>query len=69
MTDRIKGFYVSLDRDYREDDVQEIINAVNMIKGVQNTSMSVVNSDDWMNRSRIGYEFQSKILDALKELK
>lgn len=69
MTDRVKGLYVALDRDYRDDDVQEVINAIKMIKGVQDVTNSVVDGDDWMNRSRIGFEFQSKILDVLKDLK
>jgi len=69
MTDRVKGLYVVLDNDYRDDDVQEIINAIKMIKGVQDVTNSIVDGDDWMNRSRIGFEFQSKILDVLKDLK
>lgn len=69
MTDRVKGLVVSLDADYRDDDVQEIISAIKMIKGVQDVSMSVVDHDDWMNRSRIGYEFQRKILDMISDLK
>lgn len=69
MTDRVKGLVVSLDADYRDDDVQEIINAIKMIKGVEDVNMSVVDHNDWMNRSRIGSEFQRKILEVLRDLK
>ena len=34
MTDRIKGFVVTLDRDIREDDAEATINALKMVKGV-----------------------------------
>lgn len=69
MTDRLKGVYVSFDSDIRDDDAQGIIDAIKMIKGVLHVETSVVDGDDWMNRSRISYEYKIKILEALKELK
>jgi hypothetical protein len=46
MTDRIKGFTVALDRDYRDDDVEVIANAIRMIKGVVAVEPSIVGTDD-----------------------
>lgn len=34
MTDRVKGFTVVLEKDIRIDDVQHVIDAIQMIKGV-----------------------------------
>jgi len=34
MTDRHSGYVVTLSRDIREDDAEQIINAIGMIKGV-----------------------------------
>jgi tripartite-type tricarboxylate transporter receptor subunit TctC len=70
MTDRIKGFVVTLDKDIRIDDVQEIMNAIKMVKGVIDVSPSVANTDDHMNRERIAHEFRSKFWNFMQtELK
>ena len=68
MTDRLKGVTVTFDSDIREDDAQEIINAIKMVKGVLTVTKSVVGHDDIMNRSAIRLDIQRKILDALKTL-
>ncbi len=34
MTDRHTGYVIALDKDFREDDAQEIITALKMVKGV-----------------------------------
>jgi hypothetical protein len=60
MTDRIKGFVVTLDKDIRIDDVQEIMNAIKMVKGVIDVSPSVADADDHMNRERVAQEFRNK---------
>ena len=67
MTDRLKGVYVEFDHDIREDDARYIIDAIKMIKGVGAVSGSVVNPDDWMNRRRIGREYQQKLLAVFSE--
>ena len=60
MTDRIKGFVVTLDKDIRIDDVQPIMDAIKMVKGVIDVSPSVTNADDHMNRERVTQEFRNK---------
>lgn len=67
MTNRVKGLVISLEEDIREDYVEAIINAVKMIKGVQEVSGSVVNHDDWMNRTRIRFELERKLYFALSD--
>lgn len=64
MTDRIKGLTVVFDKDYRDDDVESIINAIKMIKGVQNVKQHIANSDDWMNRERIRLELLDTVYKA-----
>jgi hypothetical protein len=68
MTDRIKGFIVTLDKDYREDDVQVVKNAIEMIKGVLDVSEVKTDIDDHMNRQKIAMEFRSKMYDALNNI-
>lgn len=39
MTDRLKGFIVTLTTDIREDDAESIVQAIKMIKGVLTRSI------------------------------
>ena len=67
MTDRIKGLVVTLDKDYREDDVEAIVGAIRMIKGVANVHLNVTDMDDHINRQRIRAELVEKLFEVLKE--
>lgn len=69
MTDRIKGLTIALDRDYRDDDVQAIVDAIMMIKGVAAVKKSVTNHEDWMNRTQIRLDIHKRLYDALKDEK
>ncbi len=68
MTDRIKGFTVALDKDIRIDDVEHIVTAIKMIKGVMNVAPLVSDSSDFIARSRYKKEVQDKIFKMLDEL-
>lgn len=68
MTESVKGFVVSLEKDIREDDVEYIVNAIKMIKGVQSVSLNVVNSDDYLNRTRIKYRLEDKLVKAVRDV-
>ena len=65
MTDRVKGFTVTLEHDIRIDDVEVIKQAIEMIRGVANVDCSISNTDDIMNRARIKNELQEKLWKAL----
>lgn len=67
MTDRVKGLVVTLDRDYRTDDVESIVNAIMMVKGVVNVDTNLVKMDDYMNRSRVVGVMRRKLFDCLKD--
>ena len=71
MTDRVKGVYVAFERDIRVDDVEVIVNAIRMIKGVAGVEQEqfISNSDDWMNRQQVRMELQPIILDFLEKLR
>jgi len=66
MTDRIKGFYVSLERDVREDDCEPLIQAVRMLRGVGAVTTVLVDASDWMNRERATRELETRLWDALR---
>lgn len=58
MTDRVKGAYVSFDRDIRSDDVEHVLSAIRMMKYVSDVQCDdfVTDPDDYMNRDRIANE-------------
>ena len=69
MTDRIQGLTVALDRDVRDDDVEAIVNAILMVKGVLHVKKSVVNVGDYTARVRAVADIEGKLLTALREVK
>lgn len=67
MTDRLKGVYVAFNEDYREDDAEQILAAIRMIRGVAAVTPMVTDSTDWIARVRVKAELTDKIWDALLE--
>lgn len=65
MTDRVKGLVVVLEQDFRDDDVQRIVHAIRMIKGVALVELVKTNHDDYINREMIRLEIGEKILDVV----
>ena len=68
MTDRVKGCIVTFNRDIRVDDVECIVEAIKMIKGVSSVNLSVTNIDDHMNRHRVMSEVKSKFYNFIEDL-
>jgi hypothetical protein len=68
MTDRVKGLVVTLDKDYRVDDVQAIVDAVKMVKGVLTVDTAIANLDDHMNRERMTQRFREILYDLLRNI-
>lgn len=67
MTDRIKGFIVTLDADYREDDIKPLADAIARLRGVVSVVPSVRNADDVMNRQRVESELRDKLFRVFDE--
>jgi len=65
MTDRVKGFTVVLDDDYRIDDVEEIRKAISMVKGVLDVQAVITTPADWINRTRFRIELITKLMTLL----
>ncbi len=68
MTDRLKGCNVVFDRDIRDDDVEPLLNAIRMMKGVLSVSPERATADDWMIRSRVKREFIEKLYNLIDEI-
>ena len=63
MSDRYKGFLVTLDKDYRDDDSQCIIDAIKMIKGVVGVK-PIINGID-VNHDLIETRVKRELIDKL----
>lgn len=65
MTDRLYAVTVLFDRDIREDDAQQIIDAISMIKGVSKVGKHVTNVELWAATERARMELTSKLWEVL----
>lgn len=67
MSNRIKGLTVALQHDFKDEDVEQIVKAIGMIKGVIAVTPLEVSSDDFVNRAQIKWELHSKLIQILVE--
>ncbi len=65
MTDRIHSLTVVLSQNTRDDDAQLLIDAILMLRGVQNVSTHVADPTSFMAEIRAKHELGQKILDVL----
>ena len=65
MTDRISGLFVALEQDIREDDVEDLIKAIKLLRGVAGVSTHVSNPDLYIAATRVRSELREKLLEVL----
>lgn len=65
MTDRVKGFTVTLSHDIRIDDVEPLMEAIKLMRGVIDVVPSISTGEDYMNRQMIRHEMREKLFKAL----
>ncbi len=65
MTDRIQTITIALDKDYREDDLQPLMDALKQFKGVIAVEGNVTDHNDWGNREMIRRELGEKLWEVL----
>lgn len=68
MTDRVKGFTVTLKDDVRIDDIEQLQNAILCMKGVIDVEPSIADHNDHMNRERVKWELYEKIQNFLSDI-
>lgn len=66
MSDRIRHLTITLDRDYRDDDVRQIVDAIGMIKGVDSIEQTVVEITQLLARSAVESEVRIHLHDAIE---
>lgn len=62
MTDRYYALTVILEKDIRKDDCEPILNAIKMIKGVQDVKGNVSDPSTWMAEERARMQLGQKLL-------
>ena len=67
MTDRVNGFFVVLDEDIREDDVETIRKAILMVKHVIAVKNNVVDPTDFTARARVRSELLREVVDLINK--
>ncbi len=65
MTDRINALTVVLENDIRSDDVELLMTAINMIKGVLRVDKNVTDINSYVANERARMELGSKLWDVL----
>ena len=67
MTNRLKGFTITLEQDFREDDMERLKNALEMHKGVLHVEPVLVTSEDHINRTKIRMDLIQEMLEILRK--
>ena len=65
MTDRYYALTVILEKDIRDDDAEPIINAIKMIRGVQNVEGLISDPTTWMAEERARMELGKKLMEVV----
>ena len=68
MTDRVDRVTVALERDIRDVDVECVLDAIMMIKGVASVSMHVVDAADFSARVRVRREIGEFLYKAARRI-
>ena len=66
MSNRINGFTVTLDKDYKDEDFEMIKNAILSIRGVLHVEENIVTAEDHYNRQVVRIELLTKLIEILK---
>ncbi len=67
MSDRVKGFVVTLEDDVRLEDVELVMQTIRYMRGVANVEPSIVDESDWINQQRIKNELRNKMYQFIKD--
>ncbi len=69
MTDRIQHLVVALDTDIRSDDIEHLVAAISMIRGVNAVSLGEpVNTQDLLARLRVRRDVCDRLMRLIDDL-
>jgi len=67
MSDRHKGYVVTLKDSIKDDDSKHIMNAIRMVKGVIAVDPVIENIDDHITKQKVQFDMKDKIWRVLSE--
>jgi hypothetical protein len=65
MTDRVHSLLVVLDQNYREDDIQKLVDAIAMFAGVVDVQKNVADAESYVVQRRVFNEMRERMLNAM----
>ena len=68
MTDRVRRLTVHLDRDYRDDDIEQLVCAIEQLKGVAGVEQQVVDVMEHVARETIRLEIKMQLYEAVDKI-
>lgn len=68
MSDRINGFVVILDNNYKDEEIEQTIKAIEQIKGVIAVKPNIVTTDDYIAKERTKIEIANKIYELAQQI-
>ena len=67
MSNRVRGFTVTLTDDMREDDIEQIITAISMIKGVLHVDPTITTASDYISDVRARADMRGKLVNFIQK--
>jgi len=65
MTAKINMIFVLLEKDIREDQIDPLMHAIKMVKGVLDVEKHIANPQDWLAETRAKNELGQKLLEVI----
>lgn len=66
MTDRVNRLTVVLEEDFRDDDIDQILGAIRLMRGVLAVEPHVADTADFLAQERARRDLREKILDLVR---
>lgn len=67
MIDRVKGFTIVLSEDIRIDEIEDIKNALTMVKGVQSVLPVIVEGFEYITEQKVKNEIRNDLFEFINE--
>lgn len=67
MSDRYVRLTVALDGEYRAEDIEELMQAIRLLRGVGDVTMTAGDMTDWMASARLRSELRLKMHEAIRK--
>ena len=68
MTDRIRHLTITLDEDTRDDDLKQVVSAIEHIRGVASVLPNIVTVQELLARRAVRAEIQKKLHAAVENV-